>query len=462
MDICMTMRHGCIRLHVSIDNVRKLKIAAFWLVPVCFASGEVHTLTLQQALEIAARQNPDVALARLDEQHNQEGIKIANDPFRPHVYAGSGLAYTYGYPNSIEGNAPSLFQVRTDEALYNRPKRYEVAAAREVAHGSHFAVQAKVDDVAYQAADLFLTANQLEHESENISGQIPSLQKVLESTSAAVNEGSELPLEFKRAQVNLAISQERLGSDNLDKDYYEMMLAIALGYPATDRVKPVDSNELATAVPPSETEATDMALRDNRELRQMQSNVLAKELDLRSYKSARWPQVDLVAQYALFARYNYVNYFQKFQRNNFQLGASVTIPLLIGSASKGLEQQAYTDVQKLRVQTDQIRNRIMADTRRSYEQWRKAENMRRLTRMQLDLAREELTVLLSQNAEGRIPMSQVEQARIDESNRWMALFDSETQVTRAKLAILRQVGTLMASIRDGTASPATTAPESRH
>lgn len=443
-----------IRLHASIDSVRKLRFAALLFIPVCFAAAEVHTLTLQQALEIAARQNPDVALARLDEQRNQEGIKIANDPFRPHVYAGSGLAYTYGYPNSIEGNAPSIFQVRTDETLYSRPKRYEVAAAREVARGSQFAVQAKIDDVAYQAADLFLTANQLEHESQSISGQIPSLQKVIESTSASVNEGSELPLELKRAQVNLAISQERLGSDNLDKDYYEMMLAIALGYPAADRVKPVESNLLATAVPPSESEAADMALRDNRELRQMQSNVLAKELDLRSYKSARWPQVELVAQYSLFARYNYVNYFQKFQRNNFQLGASVTIPILIGSASKGLQQQAYTDVQKLRIQTNQIRNRIIADMRRNYEQWKKAENIRRLSRMQLDLAREELTVLLSQNAEGRIPMSQVEQARVEESNHWMALFDAETQVTRAKLAILRQVGTLMASIRNGTAAPA--------
>ena len=456
------MQRGSIRMRVSIDNVRKLKIAALLLVPVCFACAEVHTLTLQQALDVAARQNPDVALARLDEQRNQEGIKIARDPFRPHVYAGSGLAYTYGYPNSIEGNAPSIFQVRTDETLYNRQKSYQVAAAREVARGSHFAVESKLDDVAYQAADLFLTANQLEHESDSISTQLPSLQKVVESTSAAVSEGSELPLELKRAQVNLAISQERLGSDNLDKDYYEMMLAIALGYPATDRVKPVESNVLATAVPPSESEAADMALRENRELRLMQSNVLAKQLDLRSYKAAHLPEIDLVAQYALFARYNYVNYFQKFQRNNFQLGASVTIPLLIGSASKGLEQQAYTDVQKLRIQTDQLRNRIMADMRRSYEQWKKAENMRRLSRMQLDLAREELTVLLSQNAEGRVPMSQVEQARVDESNRWMALFDAETQVTRAKLTILRQAGTLMASIRNTTENPATAVPENKN
>lgn len=202
-----------------------------------------------------------------------------------------------------------------------------------------------------------------------------------------------------------------------------------------------------------------MAIRNNHELRQMQSNVLAKELDLRSYKAQHLPQVDLVAQYALFARYNYINYFQKFQRNNFQLGASVTIPILIGSQFKGLAQQAQTDLLKLRIQMDQVRNRILTDTRRSYQQWRKAESIRNLARMQLDLSREDLTVLLAKNSEGRVPMSQVEQARLDESNRWIALFDSETQVTRAKLAILKQMGTLMASLQAASTSAPVPPPQ---
>jgi outer membrane protein len=424
-----------------------LKVGTAFLIFATLAGAEVHSLTLAQALEIAARQNPEVALARLDAQRAEQSVKIATDPFRPKVYAGSGLAYTYGYPNSIEGNAPSLVQVKTDMALYNRPKSYEVAAARETARGSQFAAQAKADDVAYQAADLFLAAIQAQHQDETISGQLPGLQKVLDSMSAAVSEGSELPLELKRAHVNMAISETRLSSLRLDRDYYQMMLAVALGYPATDRVKPVDSDLSLIPAPPSEDEAADMALRNNRELRQMQSNVLAKELDVRSFKSARLPQVDLVAQYALFAKYNYVNYFQKFQRNNFQIGASIAIPLLIGSASNGLALQSYTDMQKIRIQMDQVHNRILADTRRSYEQWKKAEKMRDLSRMQLDLAREEVNVLLAQNGEGRIPMRRVEQARLEEGDRWIDFYDTEAQVARTKFAILRQMGTLLATVR---------------
>ncbi|MBV9611157.1 MAG: TolC family protein [Acidobacteriaceae bacterium] len=425
------------------------KIIIAFLLMTGVAGAEVHSLTLQQALELASRQNPDIALARLDEQRAQEGIRVAQDPFRPKVFAGSGLAYTYGYPNSIEGNAPSLFEVRTDMALYNRPKSYQVAAAREVAHGAQFAVAAKADEVAYQAADLFLTASQMEHQSSTLAAQLPSLQKVMDSAAAGVKEGSQLPIDLKRARVDLAMSQQQLEGANLDADYYEMMLAVALGFPAADRVKPVDSEFASILTPPTEDAAADTALNNSRELREIQSNVLAKQLDLRAFKAARLPTVDLVAQYALFAKYNYTQYFQKFQRNNFQLGASVAIPLLVGSASSGLAQQAATDLQKLKVQMDQTRNRILAETRRSYEQWKKAESIRDLAFMQLDLAREQLSVLLAQNQEGRTALKDVEQARLEESNKWMTWYDAEMQVARAKFAILRQTGSLLAAVRAG-------------
>ncbi|MGH9584663.1 MAG: TolC family protein [Bryobacteraceae bacterium] len=415
---------------------------------VCTAGAEVHSLTLGQALDLASRQNADVLLARLDQQHAEAGIRIAKDPFRPKVYAGSGLAYTYGYPNSIEGNAPSLFQVRTDMALFNRPDSYQVAAASEATRAADYGAQAKEDDVAYRTADLFLTTSQIEREDQAIADQLPSLRKVVEITRAGVSEGNQLPVDLKQAEVNLEISTQRMSADRLDEDYYEMMLAMELGFPATDRVKPVDSDITAVTAPVSATVAIDDALKNNKEVRQLQSSILAKQLELRSYKASRWPQIDLVAQYSLFAPFaNYKQYFKNFQYNNAQIGASFTIPVLLGSARGGHEEQAYTDMAKLRVQIDQLRNQIIADTKRSYQQWEKAKTLRDLSREQLELAREELTVKLAQNGEGRLPMSEVEQARVEEENRWVGLYDADAQVTRSKFAILRQMGALYASVR---------------
>ena len=53
---------------------------------------EVHHLTLRQAVEIALKQNPDIVVARLDEQKALEGVRVARDPFTPRIIVGSGLA----------------------------------------------------------------------------------------------------------------------------------------------------------------------------------------------------------------------------------------------------------------------------------------------------------------------------------------------------------------------------------
>src|SRR5665213_1115870 len=81
--------------------------------------GEVRVLTLRQALDLAVAQNPDVLLARLDAQKAREQVTVTRDPFRPKVFAGSGAAWSTGFPSSIDGSAPSIVQVKTQMAIFN-------------------------------------------------------------------------------------------------------------------------------------------------------------------------------------------------------------------------------------------------------------------------------------------------------------------------------------------------------
>ena len=94
------------------------------------ASAEIKTMSLREAVDLAIRQNPDVTLARLDEQKAKYGVRIARDPFSPRVYAGSGIGYNYGIPQSIEGATPSIVQARGSMALYNRPTSFKATQAR--------------------------------------------------------------------------------------------------------------------------------------------------------------------------------------------------------------------------------------------------------------------------------------------------------------------------------------------
>jgi outer membrane protein TolC len=427
-----------------------MKYIVLLLLGASLCPAEVHRLTLRQALEIASRQNPDVALARLDEQRARENIKIVHDPFVPKVFAGSGAAYTYGYPNTINGNAPSIVTLQTQMSIYNRPRSYMVAAARENARSVTIDAQERSDEVAFRTANLYLDIQSYIKQRETLDSQLPTLKQALEVMQSRVAEGAELPVENLRAKVNLSQAEHQRNANLANEEYSETLLAVTLGFSADDRVVPAETGQ-SFQLPAigSEDNSVAMAIKRSKDMRKLESAVLSKQMELRSYKASRLPQVDLVAQYSLFAKYAYTQYFPgtRFQYNNAQIGASFTIPLLIGSASSGQYEQAATDIAKLRIQINETRNRITTDTRKSYQDMQNTKEMRDLAREQLDLAHKDLSDLLSRYSEGQARLTDVEKARAAENERWLALYQSETQFERSKLAILRQLGDLSATLQ---------------
>jgi len=408
---------------------------------------EVHTITLQEAVNLALKQSPEIVLARLDEQRARDAVRIAKDPFTPKVYGGSGLAYTNGYPSSIEGSAPAIFEARTNMALFNRPQSFQLASARETARGAALDTQNKNEDVAYRTASLFLDAQQAARAAKSIAGEVESLERVAESVRDRVAEGREIPLESKRAELNLARARQRAAAFAGDQDYAESSLALVLGFPAGDRVHATDDEINRARIPESEQAAVRAAVENSRELRRLESQLQVRMLDMRGYQAARLPVVDLVAQYSLLAQHNYQQFFNKFQRNNGQLGVSITVPLLVGSAARGYVGQAEVDIAKMRTQVNDTRNRIGVDAAKSYQDVNRAESAREVARLDLDVAREQVTVLLAQLNEGRVPRSIVDDARMMEQEKWIAYYEAQNTVEKAKLNLLRQTGTILAALR---------------
>jgi outer membrane protein len=409
---------------------------------------EVHTMNLRQAVERALQQNPEIAMARLDELKAQEAVRVRKDPFAPHVYLGSGLAWTYGFPMSIDGAAPSVVQGRVSESLFNRQQSYAVAQTKEEARGAGIAASAKKDEVAFRTAALFLDAERATRAGEMARKEVDSSQKVLATVENRVQEGRELPLESKRAALNLARARQNADSLDADRETAETSLALVLGYGADDRVQPAAEERVAPPMPASEEAAVESALQSSSELRRLESQIAAKGLEGRAAKAARLPHADLVAQYGLFATFNhYQDYFLKYQRNNAEIGVSFVLPLLSGPGVGAAAAEADAEASKLRIQLAHSRNQITADTHQSYRELRKAGDRRDVARLDLDVAREQLSVNLALLQEGRILLSQVEESRIAESGKWIAFYDAQYAVERARWDLARQTGDLLTALQ---------------
>jgi outer membrane protein TolC len=404
-------------------------------------------MTLRQAVETALKQNPDITLARLDEAKARQGVLVARDPFTPHLVIGSGLAYSNGFPMSIQGSAPSVVQANIAQDIFNRQQSLAVAQAKETARGAALDVAGKRDEVVFRTASLYLDAERASRLKEFARRESESLQKVLETVQTQVREGRALPLAQKTAAANLA--HARQAAELLDDDAAtsETALAMALGFSAEDRVHPVAEERAAPTLPASEEEAIASALDSNKDLRKLESQITAKELEKRGVKAQRLPRVDLVAQYALLAKFNnYAEFFQKYQQNNEQIGMSFQMPFAVGPGVGAQVAQVESDIAHLKIDLNNARNKLRNDIEQAFRNVHKSQTAAEVARLDLDVAREQLSVDLAQMQEGRVLLRQVEDARVAESDKWMAFYDAQYGLERARLSVLRLTGGLMAAV----------------
>ena len=221
-----------------------------------------------------------------------------------------------------------------------------------------------------------------------------------------------------------------------------------LGFEQSDRVQPSGAERPPAPVPDSPDTAAQQALDGNREIRSLESKLLAKGLDIRAEHAERWPKLDLVAQYGLLAEFNnYAEFFRTFQRNNGQLGISFQVPLWTGPATSAAASQAEAEAAQIRIQIRATRGRIAADARKAYQDYAQAQTGQEVAQLDLEVARDQVSVLLAQMREGRAALRQVEEARTAETDKWIALYEAGTGLEKARLALLRQTGGLIAALQ---------------
>ena len=215
------------------------KLAVGLLSFTALLRSEIHPMTLRQAAEAAMKQNPDIFLAHLDEDKARSAVRVARQPFVPRVVVGSGLAYSDGFPMSVEGSAPSVMQANAIATIFNRPQSFQIAQAKEDARGAAIAVTARRDEVAFRVTALFLEAERAARLGSLAHKAVESQQAVLDSVRAQVSEGRALPLAEKQAAFNVARVRALAASLDDERASSETALALALGFPAEDRVRPV-------------------------------------------------------------------------------------------------------------------------------------------------------------------------------------------------------------------------------
>src|SRR5207244_3139902 len=124
-----------------------------------------------------------------------------------------------------------------------------------------------------------------------------------------------------------------------------------------------------------------------------------------------------------------------FERNNFNIGVQVKIPILTSQRNANVAL-ARSELTAAEIAVKNKRQNVELDVSSRYQRLREINAAREVARLELKLAQENLQLLQARFEEGRANLRDVERARIEENERWLAFLDSDYERQKAQLDLM--------------------------
>lgn len=396
-------------------------------------------LTLREAVAQGLQHSRDISLAQLRYQLAQRESGLTASRFLPNLYAGSGAAYTSGFPLLAGGGAPALFSMTYNQSLFDLPARGELRVAQQRTEQQRLQVDAVRDTVIVRVASLYLELAKVRRELDLLHREVASTQQILNYTENRLNAGLELPIERTKAQLGDARVKQRVAQYEDQEDLLADQLGTLLGFAPEQHIEVV-SEDIPPVAVQSAADLVKRALENNVEIRQAESERVASVEHLRGERGGYWPTVAIIGQYNVLGKFNnYDQFFNKFQRNNAVAGVELRIPIFAASTRASVAAAA-ANVTTAQMALDNKRVEVSSDVRRKARQTRQLEMSREVARLELQLAQDSLQVLQAQMQQGRASIRDMETAQLEENDKWLAFLDADFARQQAQLDLLRTTG----------------------
>jgi len=421
-------------------------IAGAQETPAPPATGVPVMLTLKRAVELSLTNSKDIQLAKLQVRAAQDSAQLTRSEFLPNLYAGSGAGYTYGLPETPGGRPPALFSITYTQDIFNGPVSGLAKQQQEHVKAQRAVLEDTKNLVMVRVASSYLELVKVRHALQLLRAEKDSADKIVDVTKERESEGFELPVEVTKAMLTRAQVQERILQLEGRQDELEVYLRNQLGL-ATDQPLEVTPEDLPGAAEEEGANLIAMATQNNTSLLAAESDVRGKESRLKGEKRGYWPSLELVAVYDVLAKHNFNNndYYvvndKNFRYNNLNAGVSVNVPLF-SAKTRANVALAEVNLAAAKINLSSTRNQVSDDVRQKSRKVQQADATKEVARLELQLAQQNVAVLQSQFSEGKTNLRDVEKARLDENEKWMAYLDANFHRQQAQLDLLKTAGQL--------------------
>jgi outer membrane protein len=365
-------------------------------------------LTLAAALEIAEARSESVALAQTAIARNEGDFVRAKSGRRPQL---SGSAtYERSLANEFQGvfddidfgGGGSDGQGSLDNLPFGRANtwRATLSFSQTLYAGGRLAAQDALVSVGRRSADQALVGARAQvlfdvtqaYFDAALSGRLVAIAEAtfeqadatLRQVQAGFDAGTQPEFEVLRARVNRDNQMPVVIRQRVNRDVALLRLKQLLDLPADADVRLSDALDDERLGPPQPfveavaaiesslpsgnantfTLQANVALPDRNAVAEAETAVQAREAQLVAVQAERRPSVNLTSNYSRIAFPS--AFFPAFERSNWAIAASVTMPFLTGGRQRGDEMVARADVEQARIQLRQIEELSDLDTRSAW------------------------------------------------------------------------------------------------
>ena len=353
-------------------------------------------LTLPDAVQLALKQNPRVILANLGVAQSEQERNIARSALLPQIGANvaesdnrANLEAAFGLriPGFAQHIGPYRFEqvgagFKADVLDLTLWRRYRASQAGiETSRAQETAVR---EESVMLVVSQYLGSQRAAADVDSARSRVDLAQALYDQAADLQKNGVGTGIDTLRSNVQLQNEKQRLivARTQLQTALYALARLL--------NVDPKQPVELADAVSFFDTpevnlgQTLERAWQARPELRQILSQQLRAQLELRAATDARLPKVSVTGFWAE----------QGLNRSNtipvYSYSANLDVPIFTGGRIQAERTRAALAIRQLQQQEQEVRNRIVLDVQTSIAQMASARSEVDVAKLGIELARQEV------------------------------------------------------------------------
>jgi outer membrane protein TolC len=400
-----------------------------------------QTITFPRAIELAINHSGITGIAAVNQWRSFKAYQEVKNHYLPQFTIGSGLGYSYGFPLTLEGSAPSVVNFTSSQAIFSLSLRQFLKAAKIEWKAQSFDVQDKRNTVILDAALSYEQLSSVASKIETLRKAQTAAEKAQFITEQRLKEGVDSQLELTRSQLVTARIRLRIAEAEAQQDVLREHLSKLMDVPAGELAVDGESIPQPPLILQDENYAA-RAVENSPVVRFQEQKALAADARAKAEHKATMPTADLASQYAYLAKFNnYDLYYQRYTANNLSAGLNLRFPFL-DYVQKAKAQEADADALLAHKQADLTKNQVAEDTLKLQRSIRQLEAARDVAKLDWEVSRGEADTVAAHVQTGTANSRDQQNAELATEDKHAAYLDSEFELRRAQLQLLRNTGEL--------------------